>query len=80
VKEVFISKRLNRWGRRFSFVRFFKVENEARLEKQLDQIYIGNMRLYVNVPRYRRGRDIQVGGMSEVSKMERKQYIHKPVK
>lgn len=56
------------------------MENEARLEKQLDQIYIGNMRLYVNVPRYRRGRDIQVGGMSEVSKMERKQYIHKPVK
>lgn len=80
VKEVFISKRLNRWERRLGFVRFFKVENEARLEKQLDQIYIGNKRLYVNIPRYRRGRDFQVGGLSEVSRTNKKQFLHKPVK
>jgi len=54
VKEVFISKRPNRWGRRFGFVRFFPVPNEVRLEKQLDQIYIGNLKLYVNLPKYRR--------------------------
>ncbi|XP_068461571.1 uncharacterized protein [Phaseolus vulgaris] len=54
VKEVFISRRLNKWGRRFGFVRFFEVRNVGRLEKELDQIYIGNLKLHVNVPRYRR--------------------------
>jgi len=54
VKEVFISRRLNKWGRRFGFVRFFEVRNVGRLEKDLDQIYIGNKKLHVNVPKYRR--------------------------
>jgi len=54
VKEVFISRRLNRWGRRFGFVRFFEVSNAGRLEKELDNIYIGHRKLHVNVPRYRR--------------------------
>jgi len=39
VKEVFISRRVNRWGRRFGFVRFFDVENVVRLEKELDRTY-----------------------------------------
>jgi len=39
VKEVFISRRLNRWERRFGFVRLFEVRNAGRLERELDQIY-----------------------------------------
>ena len=54
MKEVFISRRFNRWGRRFDFVRFLEVANVVRLEKELNQICIGNMKLYVNIPRYRR--------------------------
>ncbi|XP_068474614.1 uncharacterized protein [Phaseolus vulgaris] len=54
VKEVFISRRPNRWGRRYGFVRFYPGPNEAKLEKQLDRIHIGNFKLYVNVPKYRR--------------------------
>ena len=54
VKEVFIARRLNKWGRRFGFVRFFEVGNATRLEKELDQIFIGNVKLHVNIPRYRR--------------------------
>jgi len=54
VKEVFISRRPNRWGRRYGFVRFYPIPNEAKLEKQLDRIYIGNFKLYVNFPKYRR--------------------------
>jgi len=54
VKEVFIARKLNKRGRRFGFVRFFEVGNAARLEKELDQIYIGNVKLFVNIPRYRR--------------------------
>jgi len=53
-KEVFISRRLNRWGRRFGFVRFFNVENVVSLERDLDRCYIGNRKLYVNLPRYHR--------------------------
>jgi len=56
VKEVFISRRLNRWGRRFGFVRFFYVENAVRLERDLDSLYIGNRKLNVNLPRYQRDR------------------------
>ncbi|XP_068477286.1 uncharacterized protein [Phaseolus vulgaris] len=54
VKEVFISRRRNRWGRRFGFVRFFGVRNAASLERDLDSCFVGNMKLYVNIPRYRR--------------------------
>jgi len=52
IKEVFISIRLNKWGRRFGFVRFFEVRNVGRLERNLDQIYIGNKKLHVNISRY----------------------------
>jgi len=62
VKEVFISRRLNRWGRRYDFVRFYPVPNEAKLEKKLDQIYIGNLKLHVNFPKYRRAEvEVQKG-------------------
>ena len=54
VKEVFISRKLNRWGRRFGFVSFYDIKNVARLERELDQIYIGNRKLHVNIPKYRR--------------------------
>ena len=80
VKEVFISKRLNRWGRRFGFVRLFDVENVFRLEKQLDQIYIGNMKLYVNIPKYRRGVSAQLGGEFVLPREVKKHRTHEPVK
>jgi len=54
VKDVFISRRLNKWGKRFGFVRFFDVRDERSLERDLDQIYIGSRKLYVNIPKYRR--------------------------
>jgi len=54
VKEIFISCRLNKWRRRFGFVRFFDVRNDGRLERQLDQLYVGNSKLYVNILKYRR--------------------------
>lgn len=38
VKEVFISRRLNKWERIFGFVRFFEVENVGCLEKEHEAI------------------------------------------
>jgi len=37
------------------------VPNELRLEKDLDQIYIGSMKLFVNLPKYRRNGNTQQG-------------------
>ena len=66
VKEVFISKQLSRWGRRFGLVRFFDVGNVVSLEKKLDRYFIGNMKLHVNLPKYRRER-IESNGSGHVS-------------
>jgi len=54
VEEVFISGKLNRWGNRFGFVRFCDVKNISKLESELDAIRIGSMKLYANLPRYRK--------------------------
>jgi len=47
-------KKINRWGHRFGFVRFFDVRNARRLEQELDSIRVGVMKLHVNLPRYSR--------------------------
>jgi len=52
LKEVFIARKLNKWGNGFGLVRFYDVRNVGRLEKELDSIRIGDMKLHVNVPRY----------------------------
>jgi len=54
VDEVVISRKLNRWKNRFGFVRFCDIKNVYRLESELDSIHIGVMKLYVNIPRYRK--------------------------
>ncbi|XP_068503604.1 uncharacterized protein [Phaseolus vulgaris] len=77
VKEVFISRRMNRWGRRYGFVRLFNVANVRGLEREMDQAWVGNMKLYVNIPRYRRSELVHTevplrgkGVQSERSNME----------
>jgi len=54
---VFIARRLNKWGRRFGFFRFFEVRNVGRLERDLHHIYIGNKKLHVNILRYTRNEE-----------------------
>jgi len=75
VTDVFISRRLNKWGRRFGFVSLFDVKNVAKMEKELDQIYIVNMKLYVNIPKYRRH---QVEVPRVESKDDRKMIMVRP--
>ncbi|XP_020207011.1 uncharacterized protein LOC109792041 [Cajanus cajan] len=54
VWEVFIANRRNRWGQRYGFVRFSGVENDKILEQQLDRIKIGNIKMHVNIPCYKK--------------------------
>lgn len=54
IHEVVIARRTNKWGHRFEFVRFFDVKNQRRMEYKLDQIRIGDRKLYANLPRFQR--------------------------
>ncbi|XP_020228107.1 uncharacterized protein LOC109809260 [Cajanus cajan] len=55
VWEVFIARKRNRSGQRYGFVRYVGVLNAKDLEKKLDQIWIGNTKMHVNIPKYKRG-------------------------
>ncbi|KAG5001619.1 hypothetical protein JHK85_023282 [Glycine max] len=57
VWEIFISKHRNRGGKRYGFVRFRGVSDERTLERQLDNLVIGGLKLYVNIPKYERRRE-----------------------
>lgn len=61
VREVFISKNKNKAGRRYGFVRFKGVQDERRLERNLDNIILGGLKMYVNAPKYGRGKERHVG-------------------
>jgi len=54
VREVYITKRRNKDGRRYGFVRFKGVSDVKRLEVQLDNIFINDQKLFVNLPRFAR--------------------------
>lgn len=56
VREIFISKKRNRNGRRYGFVRFIGVDNVQQLERRLDNIVLGGLKLYVNNPKYERSK------------------------
>ena len=54
VRELFISKKRNKMGRRYGFVRFKGVSDVRALERQLDNLVVGGLKLFVNVPKYDR--------------------------
>jgi len=54
VREVYIAKRLNKEGRRYGFVRFKGVSDVKGLEVRLDNIFINDCKLFVNLPRFER--------------------------
>ncbi|GKV28743.1 hypothetical protein SLEP1_g37755 [Rubroshorea leprosula] len=52
VYDIYSPNRRSRNGSRFGFVRFLDVINKRELEMQLDQIWVGGQKLWVNTPRY----------------------------
>ena len=54
MREVFIAR--NRNGRRYGFVRFKGVGDVRRLERQLDNLILGMLKLHVNIPKHGRVR------------------------
>lgn len=55
VGEVFMPKKRDKWGRRFGFVKFLEVSDEAGLTRRLEEVWWGDMKLKVNRARF--GRD-----------------------
>ncbi|GKV41862.1 hypothetical protein SLEP1_g49342 [Rubroshorea leprosula] len=62
VYAIYSPNRKNRNGKRFGFVRFLDVKDMRELERNLDQIWIGGRKLWVNLPRYEEGKMENVGG------------------
>ncbi|GKV16406.1 hypothetical protein SLEP1_g27053 [Rubroshorea leprosula] len=52
VYDIYSLNRKSKSGARFGFVRFLNVHDKRELERQLDQIWIGDWKLWVNSPRY----------------------------
>ncbi|GKV48207.1 hypothetical protein SLEP1_g55033 [Rubroshorea leprosula] len=52
VYDIYSPNKKSRSGGRFGFVRFLNVNDKRELERQLDQIWIGDQKLWVNIPRY----------------------------
>ena len=64
VRENFISPKRNRNGRRYGFVRFKGVEDVHQMEKKLDSMVFGGLKMYVNTPKF--GRTHRVNSQSVV--------------
>lgn len=63
VDEVIIPGKRDKHGKRFRFVRLFDVVEEERLAVKLDNIFIREQKLFVNIPRFQRGSKVQVGSV-----------------
>ena len=66
VREIFISLKRNRNGKRYGFVRFKGVQDVHQVEKKLDSMVFGGLKMYVNTPKFGRpSSKIAVRGRAE---------------
>ncbi|KAL2963017.1 hypothetical protein AAZX31_17G177400 [Glycine max] len=56
VREIFISRKRNRNGKRYGFVRFKGVKDVHQMEKKLDSMIFGGLKMYANTPKFGRAR------------------------
>jgi len=74
VREIFISPKRNRYGKRYGVVRFKGVQDAHHVEKKLDSMVFGGLKMYVNTPKF--GRPNR--GSSDIAargRAEGKQYL-----
>ena len=65
VREIFISRKRNRNGKRYGFVRFKGVKDVHQMEKKLDSMIFGGLKMYANTPKFGRARwDIRIKSYS----------------
>ncbi|GKV42304.1 hypothetical protein SLEP1_g49718 [Rubroshorea leprosula] len=75
VFDIYSPPRRSRNGSRFGFVRFLGVKDRKELERKLDNIWIGDCKLWVNYPRYndiqQKGREIKTSHVPELQVQNR---------
>ncbi|CAK8540405.1 unnamed protein product [Lathyrus sativus] len=54
IDEMVIPSRRDKNGKRCGFVRFFQVSDETSLVMKLDNIFVNDVKLFVNTPRFQR--------------------------
>ncbi|KAH1034982.1 hypothetical protein GYH30_055109 [Glycine max] len=87
IREIFVSKNRNRNGTRYGFARFKGVEDVYNLERKLDNIVYGGLKMYVNTPKFRRNRfqrtNLQAKRVEYVEQKEeeatRPRHVHQSV-
>ncbi|MCH97216.1 endonuclease/exonuclease/phosphatase family protein, partial [Trifolium medium] len=65
VSDVFIPKKVDKWGRRFGFVKFKEVRDVEDLSWKLEDVWSGNFKLRVNRARFRKGDNKEVSSTSK---------------
>ena len=61
MEEVFDPQKLDRWGRKFGFVKFREVGDLEDLESRLEEVWLWKIRLKVNRARFGRDDQKEVG-------------------
>jgi hypothetical protein len=61
IGEVYIPNKVDKWGKRFGFVKFKEVRDLERLEERLSDVWMGTYKLRINRARFSR---TEVGGRS----------------
>ncbi|OIW15654.1 hypothetical protein TanjilG_08410 [Lupinus angustifolius] len=61
VGDVIIPQKRDKRGNRFGFVRFKQSDEEDKLLKALEQVWIGNYKIKINSPRFKRREDMNFG-------------------
>ncbi|MCH81494.1 RNA recognition motif [Trifolium medium] len=69
VGEVYIPKKLDKWGRRFGFVKFKDVLDVEVLSRNLRDVWLGSFKLRVNLSRF--GRSDSKDGPSKTASIQR---------
>jgi hypothetical protein len=60
VREVYIPKKLDKWGRRFGFVKFKEVKDVEAMSASLVDVWLGSFKLRVNHARFSRSEKNEV--------------------
>jgi hypothetical protein len=56
VGEVYVPKKLDKWGRRFGFVKFLEVKDVEELSRKMEDVWVGSVKLRINLSYFGRDR------------------------
>jgi hypothetical protein len=72
VSDVFIPKKVDKWGRKFGFVKFKEVRDVEDLSRRLDDVWYGTMKIMVKQARFRKGDQYDGSVKEKVEPAQRK--------